>query len=150
MKRVGVLRLIILISLMFFPVSAMSDHLTADTVRGEAEVVDGDTLRFPDVKGEIQLWGVDAPEIWTDAGRRSKTAMQHIVWAGQPLTCTLTGEGPHGRIVARCLDTYGRDIAKRMIVQGYARPFRSPEETATGDNPFPEAWRAYSWAAARD
>ncbi|MCR9255497.1 MAG: thermonuclease family protein [Alphaproteobacteria bacterium] len=113
---------------------------------GPATVVDGDTIRFEHIEGSIELWGVDAPEIWTEAGERAKLAMEDIVWAGQPLSCTDAGQTLHGRTVARCLDKYGRDIAERLILQGYARAFKA---TGRGQAvPFPDAWLNYARAEA--
>lgn len=80
-------------------------------------VVDGDTFWIGDQK--IRLWGVDAPETSTPSGPVATRYLRQVV-ARHQLTCRRAGAPSHGRLVARCVDPWGRDIAEIMVGAGWA------------------------------
>ena len=80
-------------------------------------VVDGDTFWIGDQK--IRLWGVDAPEASTPTGPIATRYLRQVV-ARHELTCRQAGAPSHGRLVARCVDPWGRDIAEIMVGAGWA------------------------------
>jgi endonuclease YncB( thermonuclease family) len=83
-----------------------------------ALAIDGDTLRAE--QGRIRLWGIDAPELREDQGPMSKVMLQRLVDQSQYLACHEMGRDRYGRIVARCLDDMGVDIACLMIAMEQA------------------------------
>lgn len=57
------------------------------------------------------MWGIDAPD---DERKPYGTRALRQVLGAQTLTCRPVGES-HDRIVARCTDPAGRDIAQAMV-----------------------------------
>lgn len=82
-----------------------------------SRVVDGDTFWIGPVK--IRLWGIDAPEAATPYGPAATRYLGQVV-ADHPLTCRQAGPPSHDRLVARCEDPWGRDIAEIMVGAGWA------------------------------
>ena len=81
-------------------------------------ITDGDTLRSGQLK--VRLWGIDAPESHTAAGRRATRALQRVT-GGKRLNCEPVDTDRYGRTVARCLLPDGTDIACAMVYLGHAR-----------------------------
>lgn len=82
-----------------------------------ARVVDGDTFWIGERR--IRLWGIDAPEASTPNGSAATRYLAAVV-SQHPLTCRQAGPPSHGRLVARCLDPWGRDVAEIMVGAGLA------------------------------
>ena len=82
-----------------------------------SRVVDGDTFWIGRVK--IRLWGIDAPEAATTDGPAATRYLAEVV-ADHHLTCRQAGPPSHDRLVARCEDPWGRDIAEIMVGAGWA------------------------------
>lgn len=80
-------------------------------------VVDGDTIHLASQK--VRIWGIQAPEMDTALGGYSREYLVRVI-ADQPLQCQDTGERSYDRVVARCFDRWGRDIAETMVRQGWA------------------------------
>lgn len=89
-------------------------HAVVGPVR---HVVDGDTFWIGHEK--IRLWGVDAPEASAPNGPIATRYLRQVV-ARHELTCRQAGVPSHGRLVARCVDPWGRDIAEIMVGAGWA------------------------------
>jgi endonuclease YncB( thermonuclease family) len=118
----------LLLFLLSFPASAQS-------IRGQAIVVDGDTIEI--VGTRIRLHGIDAPE----SGQRCQDARGQDYRCGQRAAFVLTDW--IGRVTVSCeqrdTDRYGRvvavcraretDINQWMVRQGWAVAYReySPE-----------------------
>ncbi|CAN7656564.1 thermonuclease family protein [Phenylobacterium sp. LjRoot225] len=81
---------------------------------GRADVIDGDTFRIG--RQSIRIWGIDAPD--DDRKAFGTRALRQIVRA-PVLTCRPLGRS-YQRIVARCVDERGRDIAWQMVETGWA------------------------------
>jgi endonuclease YncB( thermonuclease family) len=98
-------------------------------VYGNAEVVDGDTLRIGDAR--IRLFGIDAPEHDQTCARRGTnwpcgieaTERLRRLVAGKNVRCIPQGKDDYGRVLARC-DTIGVDLNQAMVESGYATAFR--------------------------
>lgn len=84
---------------------------------GPARPIDGDTLALGGAR--IRLWGIDAPEADTPFGRQATRLMAQTLVLG-PVRCVDTGGRSHDRIVARCEDAAGADLAERMVAAGLA------------------------------
>ena len=109
-----------LIAHLLLPVPAHADKL----IRGKIEYVhDGDTIHIRH-RGRIvriRLWGVDARELSTPAGRKARDwAVRQ--WEGRKAVCEPLGRS-YRRVVARC-HVDGVDIGQRLIVSGYGCEWR--------------------------
>ncbi len=96
------------------------------TIRGMAEVVDGDTLRIGGTR--IRLLGIDAPErdqpctradgtVW-DCGVAARDFAVSLV-GRSVVVCTSTGRDRYGRSLAKC-DVGGTDLAAGIVAAGWA------------------------------
>lgn len=82
----------------------------------EPRVVDGDTLYAKDEY--YRLWGIDAPEMDTQAGKQAAAALRKHL-GDKSLRCHQKDTDWYGRNVVRCfLD--GEDIARWLVHQGHA------------------------------
>ena len=90
--------------------------MAGDLIGPVERVVDGDTIV---VAGQsIRIWGVDAPERFTDEGKQA-TAFMNEILAGQSVYCRDTGTRSWNRIVAQCW-VLGSDIARSLVDEGHA------------------------------
>lgn len=106
--------------------SAASDH----EVKGQASVVDGDTL---DIHGErIRILDVDAPESKQTCTRPDgiewrcgqQAALKLAGWIGQRIvTCEASRKDRYGRWLAHC-EAGGEDMAQWLASRGWAVPYR--------------------------
>ena len=84
---------------------------THELIVGRADIIDGDTFRIG--RQKIRVWGIDAPD------DERKPYGTKALRGAQTLTCRPVGTS-HDRIVARCTDAAGRDIAQAMVATGWA------------------------------
>lgn len=82
-------------------------------------VLDGDTLQIGEVR--VRLWGIDAAELPSPAGRQARSALRRLV-DGRPVRCEPEGSDRYGRTVARCF-AGDVDLGEAMIRAGKARPY---------------------------
>lgn len=85
--------------------------------RGDARVVDGDTLAFGETR--VRLWGIDAPESGTAAGRLATGALRRFI-RGYAVKCVARDHDRYGRIVGQCF-ARGVDLAGWLVDNGLAR-----------------------------
>ncbi len=133
----------------------------AETLSGQARVIDGDTFA---VAGEqIRLDGIDAPETrqtctrdghpWA-CGRAATQAMRQLI-GRTPVRCEVSGRDKYGRAIAACFAA-GRDLQQQLVRQGLALAYRKystryvPDEEAaraegvglwSGEFTAPSDWR---------
>ena len=81
---------------------------------GRADIIDGDTFRIG--RQKIRVWGIDAPD---DDRKPYGTKALRQVLGDQTLTCRRVGMS-YDRVVARCTDPAGHDIAQAMVETGWA------------------------------
>lgn len=105
-----------LLSLLAFLTACAPSSQT--TISGPANVIDGDTIR---VKGEkVRLWGIDAPENDTAAGKGSTSFLRSRI-EGREVFCEERSRRDRwGRMVAKCTHQ-GEDVARIMVQAGYAK-----------------------------
>ncbi|MBY4894857.1 thermonuclease family protein [Rhodobacteraceae bacterium N5(2021)] len=106
--------------------TARHDHFSEKTatpvpqptfLKGKAYIVDGDTLRIQ--KTQIRLFGVDALEMNHPFGKKAKWAMFELC-KNQIVTAEITEIDDHGRTVAKCTLSDGRDLSAELVKQGLA------------------------------
>lgn len=84
---------------------------------GRAYVIDGDSLKIQ--KTQVRLFGIDAPEMNHPFGKRAKWAMFELC-KNQIVTAEITDIDDHGRTVAKCMLSDGRDLSAELVKQGLA------------------------------
>ena len=82
-----------------------------------AYMIDGDT--FAVGRDRYRLWGIDAPEIHTWAGQRSKRQAAEII-EGRRLYCIEKHRDRWGRRVVQCYTDRGADIGCALVSRGAA------------------------------
>jgi len=102
--------------------------LAEDTLRGKANIVDGDTI---DIAGiPIRLQGIDAPEQLQKCtgdggqvacGRLATKALASMVGSA-PITCILLGKDNYDRLLGEC-SSEGQNLNARMVRDGWALTF---------------------------
>ena len=103
--------------------------VSAQTITGQASVVDGDTIEIHGTR--IRLFGIDAPEGGqtctvqgkaTPCGRRAAFALAGKI-GRQVVECRPKDEDRYGRVVAVC-SVGGEDVNAWMVAQGWALAYR--------------------------
>ncbi|WP_439925272.1 thermonuclease family protein [Nitrobacter sp. JJSN] len=107
-------------------VTLISSPALAETIIGQASVIDGDTL---EIHGQrIRLSGIDAPEssqlcrgddsLQYRCGAKAANELdEHI--AGRLISCEGVGKDQYGRVVAVC-SIDGEDVASWLVSNGLA------------------------------
>lgn len=97
--------------------AGVNAQVNAQVIEGEGRAIDGDSLY---VGGrEIRLWGIDAPEFPTAAGRAAKAALRRLA-GGRWIVCEVKARDRYDRAVALCR-TAGADLAAALVASGHAR-----------------------------
>jgi len=86
-------------------------------LKGPAYVIDGDTIVVQ--KTQIRLFGIDAPELEHPFGKKAKWAMVALC-KGKQVSAEITTTDAHGRSVAKCSLSDGRDLSAELVKQGLA------------------------------
>lgn len=113
------------------PCAVLSDPLAAETLRGRADFVDGDTLHLGQAK--VRLFGIDAPELDQTCTLASGKEWACGQWAfeqvkalyqGVRLTCEVVDIDRYERLVAICAS--GTDeVNATLVARGIALAYRS-------------------------
>lgn len=121
-------RLSLSICLGIVALAASMSLAKAETIIGQATVVDGDTLT---VGGQrIRLWGIDAPESAQQCEREAKpypcgteaTKRLTALIQAEPVSCTVRTYDRYRRAVALCMSG-SKDISAEMVRAGWALAF---------------------------
>ncbi len=102
-----------------------------DTIKkGRAIAIDGDTLVLMDAKTDskksekIRLYGLDAPEIATQMGYWSRSAMDDILASDNNLVeCQIIDTDKYERKIGICRNAHG-NLALNMIKNGWGFGYR--------------------------
>lgn len=105
-------------SLIFTVLLACSPVFAAEWRGVVTRVVDGDTLIVARRGGEfrIRLYGVDCPELRTDAGLRAKALVERLA-LGKKVRLLLRGQDRYGRTVAEVRLIGGQDLGLTLLAE---------------------------------
>lgn len=108
---------------------SLTSSVMAQSLSGQADVIDVDTIAIRGEKTRIRLYGVDGPEsqqTCNDAsgarylcGSKAADALASIIGRNGRVACKEQDRDRYGRIVATC-EANGQDIAGELIRQGWA------------------------------
>jgi endonuclease YncB( thermonuclease family) len=126
MMKSCILPLALVLALATFPT-------IAETLSGQADVVDGDTLSIRGEKARVRLYGVDTPEgqqTCEDAdgkrylcGSRAAETLSSLIGRNGRVSCVEEDRDRYGRVVAVCRAN-GREINAELIRQGWALEYK--------------------------
>ena len=112
-----------------FAFIALTSPVLAQSLSGQADVIDVDTIAIRGEKTRLRLYGIDGPEsqqTCNDAsgtrylcGSKAADALASIIGRNGRVNCKEQDRDRYGRIVATC-DANGRDIGGELIRQGWA------------------------------
>lgn len=128
------------------PASANEEYAPGDVIKGSAVALDGHTLRlFPENTDpiDVRLWGMYAPELDAadGSGWAARAAMDKIVRDAAPLiVCQVQDTDRHGRPVAICRGSLGKDMGQALITAGWAIEYRTFTRTNDPDRKPPIAY----------
>lgn len=101
----------------------------AETLSGQARVLDGDTLAISGQR--VRLNGIDAPETrqtcsrdgrqWA-CGKASTSEMRRLIGRNQ-VRCEISGRDKYGRAIGACF-VNGRDLQQQLVRKGLALAYR--------------------------
>ena len=112
---------------------ALVSTLAAETLVGNPEILDGDTVHFVRLRERVRLEGVDTPESrqqCLDAGGKRYSCGQSATDAlkgfigSRSLRCEGSKRGRYGRLIAVCFDADGTDVNGWLVSQGWALAYR--------------------------
>lgn len=140
---------LLLLTLTLFLLSAPS---LAQTISGQASVIDGDTI---DIHGQrVRLHGIDAPEssqtcdstargTWR-CGQEAALALDDFI-AGRPVMCLGRSQDRYGRTIARC--TVGAiDLNGWLVLNGWATAYRTYSKDYVAAEEQAKAGRRNIWS----
>ncbi|MCG8547189.1 MAG: thermonuclease family protein [Alphaproteobacteria bacterium] len=105
-----------LIALLLVPMTTVQ----AESLIGKPVIIDGDSVV---VEGKrVRVWGIDAPEMGTRAGSRSKSYLRTLIGRNE-IRCEDNGQRIQGQIMAQCF-IGGVDIGRVMVLSGNAVEWR--------------------------
>jgi endonuclease YncB( thermonuclease family) len=102
--------------------------LAEDTLRGTANIADGDTIEIAGLP--IRLQGIDAPEQLQNCtgdgnqvacGKLATKALARMI-GSRPVTCVLLGQDKYDRLLGEC-SADGQSLNARMVRDGWALAF---------------------------
>ena len=100
-----------------------------------SQVIDGDTIRsvkIPlklgiSIEKNVRLVGIDTPEKNEEGFKKASEALREYIGFCNDLKIEIFGEDSFGRILAN-LYCGSININQRMILKGYAKPFRKEKK----------------------
>ena len=121
-----------------------------DTLRGKANIVDGDTI---DIAGiPIRLQGIDAPEQLQKCtgdggqvacGKLATKALARMIGSA-PVACILLGKDNYDRLLGEC-SSEGQSLNARMVRDGWALAFVKYSERYVAEEKEARAARSGIW-----
>lgn len=121
--------------------------LADDTLRGKANIVDGDTIEIAGIP--VRLEGIDAPEQRQSCtgdsgpiacGTLATKALARMIGAA-PVTCVLLGKDRYDRLLGECR-TENKRLNEAMVRGGWALAFVKYSDRYTGAEEEARAARA--------
>jgi endonuclease YncB( thermonuclease family) len=101
----------------------LSFSATAAQTNGRSS---GDTLEFAFLvqsPGRGRLWGIDAPERNTEAGKASARNLEAVLPLNQPTRCVLHGREKFGGFLVEVFDHHGQSVNQLQLDRKFAKPW---------------------------
>jgi endonuclease YncB( thermonuclease family) len=126
---------------------------SAETVRGPATVIDGDTVEIAEKR--VRLFAVDAPEStqtcdrngerWA-CGKAAGDELRSMI-GNYPVSCSGDEIDTYGRLVATCTID-GIDLNREMVARGWATAFRRYSDRYVADETRARASKLGLWTSS--
>ena len=125
--------------------------LTNNLFASHVTVVDGDTIKFGDVK--IRFSGIDAPEInQTCVASEGKVACGKISRdilitkvTNNKISCTDEGKDFYGRVLGECF-VNGESLSRYLVREGFAFAYRKYSDKFISDEEYAKSNRLGMWS----
>ena len=125
--------------------------LTNNLYASHVTVVDGDTIKFGDVK--IRFSGIDAPEInQTCVASEGKVACGKISRdilitkvTNNKISCTDEGKDFYGRVLGECF-VNGESLSRYLVREGFAFAYRKYSDKFILDEEYAKSNRLGMWS----
>ena len=125
--------------------------LTNNLFASHVTVVDGDTIKFGDVK--IRFSGIDAPEInQTCVASEGKVACGKISRdilitkvTNNKISCTDEGKDFYGRVLGECF-VNGESLSRYLVREGFAFAYRKYSDKFILDEEYAKSNRLGMWS----
>lgn len=134
---------------------ALVSTLTAETIVGTPDILDGDTIHFVRLGERVRLKGVDAPEAQQrclDAagkqyrcGQSAREALRGFI-GSRSVRCKGSQRGRYERLIAVCFDADGTDLNEWLVSQGWALAYRRYSKRYTPQEETARKERRGIWA----
>ena len=122
-QKIWIFKLLIFLVIFYCPITL------AESIKGKARIIDGDTIHIG--KNKIRLYGIDAPEInqtctinkiiW-ECGVVSSQALENII-SEEEVRCEILDTDRYKRFVAKCF-VKNIHLNQYMIQNGWAVAYR--------------------------
>jgi endonuclease YncB( thermonuclease family) len=122
-QKIWIFKLLIFFTILYCPIAI------AETIKGKAIIIDGDTIHIG--KNKIRLYGIDAPEIkqtctinkiiW-ECGIDSSQALKNIISENE-VQCEIMDIDRYRRFVAICF-VKNINLSQYMVQNGWAIAYR--------------------------
>ena len=122
-QKIWIFKLLIFLVIFYCPITL------AESIKGRATIIDGDTIRIG--KNKIRLYGIDAPEInqtctinkiiW-ECGLDSSQALENMI-SEKEVQCEIVDIDRYKRFVAKCF-VKNINLNQYMVQNGWAVAYR--------------------------
>ena len=125
--------------------------LTNNLFASHVTVVDGDTIKFGDIK--IRFSGIDAPEInqicvasegKVACGKISRDILITKV-TNNKISCTDEGKDFYGRVLGECF-VNGESLSRYLVREGFAFAYRKYSDKFISDEEYAKSNRLGMWS----
>ena len=143
-QKIWIFKLLIFLVIFYCPITL------AESIKGRARIIDGDTIHIG--KNKIRLYGIDAPEInqtctinkiiW-ECGLESSQALGSIILE-EEVRCEIVDIDRYKRFVAKCI-VNNINLNQYMVQNGWAIAYRYYSNDFINDEEIAEKNKAGIW-----
>ena len=143
-QKIWIFKLLIFFVIFYCPITL------AESIKGRATIIDGDTIRIG--KNKIRLYGIDAPEInqtctinkiiW-ECGLDSSQALESMI-SEKEVQCEIVDIDRYKRFVAKCF-VKNINLNQYMVQKGWAVAYRYYSDDFINEEEIAERNKAGIW-----